>query len=85
MKTIIILSALISTAAFAQQGAPGPDVQANVVLALQAQRNNALDQAAVFSAQLQAANKEMDALKAADAKLKADLAAAEAKAPKESK
>ena len=75
MKKLLIISAfLVSTAAFAQQG---QDVQNNVITSLQAQRNNALDQAAVLNAQLQVANKELADLRAADAKTKSDLVAAQ--------
>jgi hypothetical protein len=75
MKWILFAGALFaSTSAFAQQG---QDVQNNVITSLQAQRNNALDQAAVLNAQLQVANKELADLRAADAKLKDSLAAAQ--------
>ena len=73
MKWMIFAGALFaSTSAFAQQG---QDVQNNVIASIQAQRNNALDQAAVLNAQLQVANKELVDLRAADAKLKDSLAA----------
>ena len=75
MKRFIVTSALlVSTVAFAQQG---QDVQNNVITSIQAQRNNALDQAAVLNAQLQVANKELADLRVADAKTKSDLAAAQ--------
>lgn len=75
MKWMIFAGALFaSTSAFAQQG---QDVQNNVIASIQAQRNNALDQAAVLNAQLQVANKELVDLRAADAKLKDSLAAAQ--------
>lgn len=62
------VAVLIASAASAQTAPASPELQAAAVVALQQQRNNALDQAAALSAQLQVVTKELTDLKAADAK-----------------
>jgi hypothetical protein len=70
MKFFVVGFLLLGTAvAHAQQASP--ELQTAALQALQTQRNNALDQAAGLAAQLQVTTKELNDLKAADAK-KAD-------------
>lgn len=67
MKFFVVGFLLFSVAvANAQQASP--ELQTAAIQAVQAQRNAALDQAAGLAAQLQVTTKELNDLKAADAK-----------------
>lgn len=59
IRRLVILLAVLATPAFAQQQPPDPAFLQRALVAMQAQRNQAMDSAAVMEAKLAAAADEL--------------------------